>query len=274
MGPDPVFRACAASRGNALPHRFVECFFQESIMRRDMDKVIVERPRIGSRLPSRKKGYRKHLQTTGLENLPKREPMLGRWGGRGKWLNEHLGPMRRFLRSRIGRPWNKVHQELCEHVSFDNAVQKHVLSHVFDYVQKHVAIEGRKVLSIGEWRHGRILEPGAMYVCPNTGLLKEVRREKYTHSPRRIYWSQLTQYQQRDGAWWELKLQPRPADPGEAWDLWLERKLSQLKDADLHQAFGGKLTAVSKRPLSPAEVRELHRGLRKNRRAKKSRTCS
>src|SRR5262245_27860576 len=102
-------------------------------MRSDMDKVIVERPRFRSRAPSRKKGYRKYLQRTGIDQLPVREPMLGRWHGMGKFLNEHLGPMRRFLRSNIGRPWNKVHQELCEHVSFENAVQAHVLTHIYDY---------------------------------------------------------------------------------------------------------------------------------------------
>jgi hypothetical protein len=103
-------------------------------MREDMDKVIVERPRVGSRMPSRKKGYRKSLQNVDADDLPNREPMLGRWRGREKCLNEHLGPMRRFLRSQVGRPWNRVHQELCEHVSFDNAAQKHVLTHVFDFV--------------------------------------------------------------------------------------------------------------------------------------------
>ncbi len=40
--------------------------------------------------------------------------------GDGKaWVdgsNEHLGPMRRFLANERGRPWNKVHQDLCEHV--------------------------------------------------------------------------------------------------------------------------------------------------------------
>ena len=240
-------------------------------MRKDMAKVIVERPRIGSRAPSRKKGYRKHLQRAGMENLPKREPMLGRWGGRGKWLNEHLGPMRRFLRSRIGRPWNKVHQELCEHVSFDNAVQKHVLTHVFDYVQKHVTIQGRSVIGNAGWRRGRELSPGTMYVCPNTGLLKVVRQSRHTQTPQRVYGGQLRQYQQRDGAWWELKLRARPLDSEGHWDAWLERPLEQLNDADLEAAFGGKLTAVSKRPLSPREVRALHRQLRKGRRVTKSR---
>ncbi len=232
-------------------------------MREDMDKVIVERPRIGSRLPSRKKGYRKYVQKSGVENLPSREPMLGHWRGRQRYLNEHLGPMRRFLRSCVGRPWNKVHQELCEHVSFDNVVQKHVLTHVFDFVQLHVEIRGRQIVVCQGWRRGMPLPPGEMYICPNTGLLKVVRRKRQTHSPRRVQIGQLIQYHQRDNLWWELKLRERPDDPGRYWDVWLERPLSQLNDVELRDTFGGKLTAISKRPLSPPEVRLLHRRLRR-----------
>ncbi len=128
-------------------------------MRADMAKVIVERPRVGSRAPSRKKGYRKYVQRTGVENLPQRAPLLGHWRGLERWLNEHLGPMRRFLPSNVGRPWNKVHAELCEHVCFDNPVQSHVLTHVFDYVQQHVEICGRDVFSLDPWRRGGPLTP-------------------------------------------------------------------------------------------------------------------
>jgi hypothetical protein len=235
-------------------------------MRKDMDKVIVERPRIGSRLPSRKKGYRKYVQRTGIENLPSREPMLGRWHGRERCLNEHLGPMRRFLRSRVGRPWNKVHQELCEHVSFDNAVQKHVLTHVFDYVHRHVDVRDGQIIACDGWRRRTALWPGTMYVCPKTGLLKVVRRKPQTHPPRRINLGQFTQFHHRDNTWWELKLRKRPDEPGELWDVWLERPLSQLVDAELFDVYGGKLTVISKRMLSPREVDNLYRSLRRSRR--------
>ena len=251
--------------GRTSGHNFVECFFPRVRYARRHGQGDCRRPRIGSRLPSRKKGYRKYVQKSGIDNLPPREPMLGRWRGRERWLNEHLGPMRRFLRSRVGRPWNKVHQELCEHVSFDNAVQKHVLAHVFDYVQLRVEIRGRQVICTNAWRRGTVLRPDEMYVCPNTGLLKVVRRRHQTHAPQRVHVGKLTQYQQRDNAWWELKLRERPDDPGELWDVWLERRLSQLQDTDLQAAFGGKLTAISKRPLSQTEVRELHRSLRSQR---------
>ena len=141
-------------------------------MRSDMAKVIVERPRYGSRLRSRKKGYRRSMQRIGIADLPRREPMLGRWKGLQRELNEHLGPMRRFLRSRVGRPWNVVHRELCEHVSFNNAVQKHILAHIFEYVEQFVDEMDGRVYS----RRGWPLRVGAMYICPRTGYLRTVRK--------------------------------------------------------------------------------------------------
>jgi hypothetical protein len=95
-----------------------------------MAKVIVERPRWGSSLRGKKKGYRKYLQKMQMTDLPRNEPLIGRWRGMGKHFSEHLGPMRRFLQSRVGRPWNKVHQELSENIDLGNVVQKHVMTHV------------------------------------------------------------------------------------------------------------------------------------------------
>jgi hypothetical protein len=231
-------------------------------MRADMDKVIVERPRVGSRAPSRKKGYRKYCQQVGIENLPRREPLPGRWRGRERQLNEHLGPMRRFLRSRVGRPWNKVHQELCEHVSFNNAVQMHVLTHVFDYVCRLVEYRGRNVVRLDNWYRGIVLRPGQMYVCPRTGILKVVKRRP-GRPAERVGLRQLTQYHRRDGNWWELKLRKRPDAPDESlWDIWLDEPVHRLSEEALRLAYGGKLFAISSRPLSPREARDLHRTLR------------
>jgi hypothetical protein len=235
-------------------------------MRADMDKVIVERPRIGSRAPSRKKGYRKYCQKVGIENLPRREPLPGRWRGRERQLNEHLGPMRRFLRSRVGRPWNKVHQELCEHVSFNNAVQMHVLTHVFDYVCRLVEYRGRNVVRLDNWYRGIVLRPGQMYVCPRTGILKVVRPGQ-PGTPRRFGSGQFTQYHQRDGLWWELRLRKRPDVRSESlWDCWLESVVHRIAEETLLRTYGGKLIAVSQRPLSQREARELHRSMRAARR--------
>jgi hypothetical protein len=224
-------------------------------MRVDMAKVIVERPRWGSRLASKKPGYRRSLQKCDLADLPRREPLCGRWRGRQKSLNEHLGPMHRFLRSQVGRPWNKVHQDLCEHVSFDNAVQKHVLTHVFDFVTRHVTLVAGRPHS----QRRRPLEVGEMYVCPQTGLLKVVRPLKRRDAPTRHGLGNLRQFHFRDGSWWELTLRKIPADPGTLWDIWFERPVADLNARDLRNTYGARLFTTAKRPLSPREARTLRR---------------
>ena len=231
-------------------------------MRADMDKVIVERPRVGSRLPSRKKGYRKYIQSTPIDELPKQEQLLGRWKGREKWLNEHLGPMRRFLRSRVGRPWNKVHQELCEHISFSNAVQAHVLAHIFQYVRRNVFVESpSRVFMLGghPWFSLNPLNENEMYVCPRSGLLKVVAKDCEPKLVLRISVSNETKYLNRDGRWWEVKVRKREEWLGHLWDVWLECDVSKLTEQATNQHYGDDLFATSKRLLSPKEVKKLMR---------------
>jgi hypothetical protein len=214
-----------------------------------------------------KKGYAKYVQRVGLENLSNREPMLGRWRGRQKCLNEHLGPMRKFLRSCVGRPWNKVYQELCEHVSLDNAVQNHVLTHIFDYVERHVELHGRRVIAMNGWRRGTPLPAGKMYVCPRSGLLKLVRPAKHRGPPRRICGDDGTQLHRRENWWWEVRVRKRTATDVNRWDVWLERRVGGLKTVDRMKAYGGDFFATSKRPLSREEVRRLYRKIRSCRRS-------
>lgn len=238
-------------------------------MRQDMDKVIVERPRIGSRMKSRKKGYRKYLQSTPLEELPSREPMLGRWKGRSKWLNEHLGPMRRFLRSNLGRLWNDVHSELCEHVSFENAVQSHVLDHIYDFVHRRVELREGQIISISEWGYSRALRLGEMYICPRTTILKEVNRRKTRTPPARVQIDAVTQAIKRENDWWEVRVRHLPDDPGDLWDVWLERDVADLTQELCIANYGGKLFAISKRPLKPNEVKQLRKKIRQMMRCRK-----
>src|SRR4051794_11647731 len=103
-------------------------------MRADMAKVIVERPRYGSRDAGMAKGYKRKLQRISTDELPIREGMKKRSGGGTKSLNEHLGPLRRYLDSQVGRSWNKVFAEICAHINRNSAVQDHVRDHIDDYV--------------------------------------------------------------------------------------------------------------------------------------------
>src|SRR4051812_32542010 len=103
-------------------------------MREDMAKVIVERPRGGWRLKS-PKGYRKRWRKFAAEEMPKKESIKRPWASGGKWLSEHLAPLRRFLWSQVGRPWDKVFSEICQHIRLDSAVQSHVRDHLKDFVE-------------------------------------------------------------------------------------------------------------------------------------------
>jgi hypothetical protein len=73
----------------------------------DMYKVIVELPRKGSRLTNASDGriFRSTEEVTSKIGIKRGH--LDR-----KYLNENLPPLRRFLASQVGRPWNKVYAEL------------------------------------------------------------------------------------------------------------------------------------------------------------------
>lgn len=231
-------------------------------MRSDMAKVIVERPRYGSRLSAKKKGYRKYLQKVGVESLPRHEPMKGRWHGMNKFFNEHLGPMQRFLRSRIGRPWNTIHQELCENIDLGNVVQKHVMTHVYQYVQRYVEEQGGRLIRCDGYGRSLPLRAGQMYVCPRTGILRIVKQATDRVLRKRICRSSSCQYHFRDGGWWEVQVREAPLVAGEQWDCWLERAVVKITLGEREDAYGGKLWAISKRLLSPSETRALLKSIR------------
>lgn len=233
-------------------------------MRSDMDKVIVERPRYGSRLPSKKKGYRKLIQTIPCEDLPTKEPMLGRWKGLEKCLNEHLGPMRRFLRSNVGRPWNSIHRELCEHISFSNAVQAHVLEHIDQYVRQNVHVESpSRVFIVGgnHWFANHPLRTDEMYVCPRSGLLKVVEKSRQSNPRQRLATTHGVIYLVRDGLWWEVKVRKREPRLGHLWDVWMECDVSKLAPHEANEIYGDDLFATSKRLLMPNEAKKMMRRL-------------
>lgn len=148
-------------------------------MRADMAKVLVERPRLGSG-GGPAKGYRKRAsrQLASEDGGPAREGMTKRSGGT-KFFNEHLGPLRRYIDSQVGRPWDKVYAEVCARIDRGNVVQKHILTHLFEYVATDVVlIDGVPCRGSG-YNVGRPLADSysthLWYVCPRSGLLRRAR---------------------------------------------------------------------------------------------------
>lgn len=143
-------------------------------MRSDMFKVIVERPRYGSRhapAAKLKRTYDQNIKHIGL----KRHTYIA--ADYSKDLNENLRPLIRFLRRQRGRPWDEVFSEICAHLDTGSTVKMHVRLHLEDFVMTPITI-GRH----GEWMcNGRVVgRPSPHYrrhrlfVDPNDGILRDI----------------------------------------------------------------------------------------------------
>lgn len=150
-------------------------------MRKDMFKVIVERPR-------RRGGWQKNGREANmdLEDLPSRQSMRRKHRDR-KELNENLKPLERYFKSQIGRPWDKVFSEVCEHIDVNSTVQQHVRQHIKDLVHLNVGRDedGKVVDKRHRW-DGKFHEiyHGELYVDPTTKILR-----RYKSDNKRKRWS-------------------------------------------------------------------------------------
>ncbi|MEE8508817.1 MAG: hypothetical protein V3T07_07120 [Myxococcota bacterium] len=231
-------------------------------MRSDMHKVLVERPRV--------QGWnylRHHWWWRGRpvrEDDPLREPMSR---GRGtKVQSENFAPMLRFLRSRVGRPWNDVFSEICAGLRGDSTVKKHVHDHLlYTFVELDVRLVDGKPEISRVWSR--------FYVCPKTGALRETPRGRNASRPKadptiRVA-SETREYHQLDGQWYEIELAPVPRDPcalAAARDAVLRRPLAELVRCSgevLRERYGTPdRYAVRKRQISKREIRDLAKNAR------------
>lgn len=147
-------------------------------MRKDMAKIIVERPRTGGKYdrPGRK--------ATDPDDLPRTESMRRAHKDR-KSFSDNLAPLKRFLNSSVGRKWDDVYSEISEHIKGTSTVQRHILQHVFQYVELHVRLQDRKVYKQQSRYGGTFYElwNGDMYVHPETGILKKYKGKRRTRRP-------------------------------------------------------------------------------------------
>ena len=134
-------------------------------MRKDMAKVLVERPRLIDSAARRRRIVPDDL-------LPKSIGLRRdvREAGGFKPLNENLAPLRRYLERQVGRPWNNVFSEIAANLKSSSTVQQHVRDHIKDFVQLHPMDEARL------WRGIELRWRQRLYVDPRDGLLKRTDR--------------------------------------------------------------------------------------------------
>lgn len=141
-------------------------------MRKDMGKIITEKPRQGSDLPNAK--YGKSIRWDGhdgnYDNEPKHQSSGARrqYGYEARSFTDVLGPIKRWLYKQVNRPWNKVYAELNETLDRRNVSQDHVFSHIWGWVEKDVFFGKDKL-----WHstvYGGLVRD--LYIHPRTGILK------------------------------------------------------------------------------------------------------
>ena len=237
-------------------------------MRADMAKVIVERPRLGRTGSHKVKGEQRRLARYGDDGPPSREGLKFRYGHNRKHFNEHLGPLRRYLDKQVGRPWDKVYAEICTHLRRDSVVQKHVHTHVADYVLRDVIlVDGVPCHGEGRMYGLPIASYGPRwYVCPRTGLLRRLERKSRKRKPVTpgptppiIPLGGEQQCRCIAGRWHLVTLRrlpvagpPRLRSP--AFDVLLGQRVAKLPDEVARKEYGALVYAVDSRPLARHEL--------------------
>jgi hypothetical protein len=240
-------------------------------MRSDMSKVVVERPR-RSDFGDRKGRKIDHDHLPSKQGM--RAPHVRNYGG--KQLNENLSPLRRFIESRVGRPWDKVYSEICENLRADNTVQQHVRDHIEDFVSIRTSmVDGEVVV---HYSSPTLLKNSyiGLYVHPVTGILLR-NKTRLTRRQERKVWKDHraaeeaskihvakdgTEYRKVNGLWFEV-----------LWDTVTKREFSYLKNGEkitfyetyirkdiftdrMHNTVGERYRS-GKRQLSKKELRNL-----------------
>lgn len=225
-------------------------------MREDFEKLLCEEPRYGSSWKNdsvkKSRRYKDIKDPDRLDELPRHERMKPRDG----WLKdfgEHLGPLKRFLRSRVGKPWDDVYSEIRERVRVDKATQLHILQHLEHYVFLRVRLDKKSRVYDEDATWGRdrqLMDDGqTFYVDPRSGILKVPARKgrRYGRYYREVgeFGSTNVQYmppegldskdmifEKINGTWFEVTYQPTwggisPYRYRTGWEIVKKRTLSK-----------------------------------------------
>ena len=256
-------------------------------MRKDMYKVIVERPRAW------KGGYAQAARLRDDHDGPERLGMRAGYGYRD--LNENLAPLCRYLLAQVGRPWDKVFSEICTGIDRRNTVQQHIHQHIDDFIAIRVGIREGELIDLGGRRWLRPDFTGIqqqLFVDPRSGLIRvnkkyrdwrslrsrsavRMEQEQAELNARRRVLDDRTVLLRLDELWFEVKLAELPArqevvsivsgrrrtkvSVRSRYDVVLRRETSRSQYDDSQErkrVYGSSdLYAVSKRQLSKREIK-------------------
>ena len=117
-------------------------------MRQDFNKLLCERERRRSGSSYKEvrhvKFFSKARDLDEYSDFGGREGMKTRYRkSPGVWqkeFNENLNPLKSFLRSSVGRKWDKVYSEICSTFDKRSVINQHILIHLFEYVETKIIV--------------------------------------------------------------------------------------------------------------------------------------
>jgi hypothetical protein len=212
-------------------------------MRKDMGKVVIERPRHCHYERSAKARhmvkivYRKEVR----EDFEDTSDYCG-WDHEGfthfsgkkavrfirklniKQSTDLLGPIKRFLRKSVGRSWNDVYSEASEVLGKRNIAVSHVLEHLCDMVNQYNEYH---ITESGEYKHSRwryeINSTRDTFIVDASGILHHLPK-KYTKKRNRMDYTKIIakNWDQPDqeiptyflkclGVWFEVRFSETPS---------------------------------------------------------------
>lgn len=234
-----------------------------------MHKVVVERPRHG-----RSWAESRPRPKPPFDDSPSYESMKARHTRR-KSFSDLLGPLRRWLNSQVGRPWNDVYAEACAVIKPNSVIRAHVKTHLLQFVERHTFMRDGEVWCFSGWwsvgemrieRAGRFRS--SFFVHPTTGLLCKI-----PELPRWRLPDPIAQYRNRtqrwlgewrllrqlNGCWFECHVAPFPQRYAKGESPWrydvAEKKL--ICRANGGTIYGFYVHCVSKRQLSRHELKQF-----------------
>lgn len=161
-------------------------------MRKDMRKVICETYREGRGTSYKNVRQRFRFDQADMDaledaddfdsELPKKVGMRRPYRviGQTKDFGENLNPLERFIKKQIGKKWDDVWSEICKGLNPNSTVDEHVKFHVKFMINTQVVmIDGHPYDNTRRYYKGDIrdLRKGELYVDPDTGIIKKVKKQ-------------------------------------------------------------------------------------------------
>ena len=177
-------------------------------MRSDMKKVLCERGRAHSTWSYH--DVRAANNRGDYEDLPAHQGISRPYGYETKEFNDLISPLRRYLHSAVGRPWNDVWSEICQHVPANTVTGQHLRDHVRGDVDGETHLVDGEVMVTQRYRSG-FYPPRGLYVHPRTGLLMVAQDERRGRAAAIKYFGR--HYLQEDGVLYPRRCRGYPVKP-------------------------------------------------------------